>query len=311
MRILVTGGAGFIGSHIADAYAKAGHQVAVLDNLSTGRRENVPPDCAFHERDLLDEQRLAALFQELRPQLVSHHAAQVNVRRSWEEPAEDARINILGSLAILRHIVNWKVPKIIYSSSGGAVYGEPSKLPVAEDHPAHPLSNYGVSKFAIELYLRSFQSSAGLRAVVFRYPNVYGPRQHPAGEAGVVAVFATQLLQGERPRIFGDGTKTRDYVYVGDIVAANLRALDANCQGTFNLGWGKQVSDLEVFETVRAAVGSNLEPIFDQKRPGEIDHICLDAARAEKGLGWRPGVPFAEGVRRTVQDWKERLKVNE
>lgn len=307
MRILVTGGAGFIGSHVAQAYVKAGHEVAVVDNLSSGKRENLPPNCAFHEVDLLDESRLEALFKDFRPEVVSHHAAQVDVRLSWEEPIQDARINILGSLTLLRQMVKWGTNKIIYGSSGGAVYGEPVKLPVKEDDPVHPLSNYGVSKYAIELYIRSFQASADLRAVILRYPNVYGPRQDPAGEAGVVAVFSKLLLEGKRPRIFGDGAKTRDYVYVDDIVAANLRALDFECEGTFNLGWGKQVSDLEVFETVRGAAGVLVEPVFDQKRPGEIDHICLDATRARTILGWRPRVEFRQGVAQTVAFWRQKL----
>jgi len=307
MKILVTGGAGFIGSHVADAYLKAGHEVAVVDNLTTGKRETLPPSCTFQEIDLLDESRLEAFFKDFRPELVSHHAAQVDVRLSWEDPVSDARTNILGSLALLRQIVRWRTRKIIYSSSGGAVYGEPVNLPVKEDDAIHPLSNYGVSKYAIELYIRSFRASADLRAVVLRYPNVYGPRQDPAGEAGVVAIFSRQLLRGEQPRIFGDGAKTRDYVYVDDIVAANLRALEPDCEGTFNLGWGKQVSDLEVFNAVRAAVESRMEPIFDLKRPGEIDHICLDARRARAVLGWEPRIVFEEGVRRTVADWKRRL----
>lgn len=305
MRILVTGGAGFIGSHLAEAYLKAGHEVAVVDNLSTGKRHNLSPHWTFHESDLLDEPPLEALFKDFRPELVSHHAAQVNVRVSWEDPAEDARVNILGSLAVLRQMVKWGTPKMIYSSSGGAVYGEPTTLPVTEEDPIRPLSNYGVSKFAIELYIRSFQASADLSAVILRYPNVYGPRQDPAGEAGVVAIFSKLLLQGKRPRIFGDGRKTRDYVYVDDIVAANMRAHEPDCEGTFNLGWGKQVSDLEVFETVRGATGAQVEPVFDQKRPGEIDHICLDATRARATLGWQPVIPFEEGVRRTVQYWRD------
>ena len=306
MRILVTGGAGFIGSHVAEAYLKARHEVVVVDNLSNGSRENLSPGCSFCEIDLLDEEQLGTLFQEFQPQVVSHHAAQVNVRLSWERPVEDARINILGSLVLFRQMVNWGTPKIIFASSGGAVYGEPERLPVTEEDPIRPLSNYGVSKFAIELYLRSFKSTAGFSTVILRYPNVYGPRQTPAGEAGVVAVFTTQLLRGERPRIFGDGSKTRDYVYVDDIVAANLLALESQPEETFNLGWGKQVSDREVFETVCAAVGTRPQPIFDEKRPGEIDHICLDATHAKTKLGWQPRIDFREGVTRTVSFWQEK-----
>jgi len=307
MRILVTGGAGFIGSHVAEAYLKARHEVVVVDNLSTGRRENLHAGISFYETDLLNESRLEAIFQEFRPEVVNHHAAQVNVRLSWDSPAEDARVNILGSLAVLQQMVKWGTKKIIYSSSGGAVYGEPSSVPVSEDHPVRPLSNYGVSKYTVELYLRSFAASGDFSALVLRYPNVYGPRQDPSGEAGVVAIFATQMLRGEQPRIFGDGTKTRDYVYVDDIVAANLLALESQPEETFNLGWGEQVSDREVFETVCAAVGTRPQPIFDEKRPGEIDHICLDATRAKTKLVWQPRIDFREGVTRTVSFWKERL----
>lgn len=307
MRILVTGAAGFIGSHVTEAFAKAGHEVVAVDNLSNGRHENLDAELPLEKVDLRDEDTLARLFKSFRPEAICHHAAQVNVRLSWEDPLGDAQTNILGSLSLLRHSVRWQVKKFVYSSSGGAVYGEPNLLPVKEDHAIFPLSNYGVSKYATELYLQAFHTSAGLKYVVLRYPNVYGPRQDPAGEAGVVAIFATQFLRGNQPRIFGDGSKTRDYVYVSDIVEANLRALDWQGCGVFNLGWGREITDLEVFHTVRDVVGVSVEPIFDEKRPGEIDHICLDASRARKVLGWKPRVEFEEGVKRVVAYWKERL----
>ena len=310
MRILVTGTAGFIGSHVSEAYHKAGHEVLGLDDLSTGRRENLDPAVPFVAADLLDEDRLDAVFRDFRPEFINHHAAQVNVRHSWEKPSHDAQVNILGSLTLLRLMVKWKTGKIIYSSSGGAIYGEPERLPVHEDYHVRPLSNYGVSKYTVELYLHSFQASAGLHYVVLRYPNVYGPRQDPKGEAGVVAIFTKQLLQGERPLIFGDGSKTRDYVYVDDIVNANLLALESGREGTFNLGWGEEVTDLEVFEAVCTAIRSRVEPIFDLKRPGEIDHISLDATRAKTILGWQPRIEFREGVTRTGSYWKEKLGVN-
>lgn len=306
MRILVTGGAGFIGSHVAEAYARAGHDILVVDNLSTGKRENLPTAVPLEVADLQQADALERIFREFRPEVVSHHTAQVNVRASWEQPAEDARVNVLASLTLLQQMVKWETRRVIYSSSGGAIYGEPAHLPVSEDHPIRPLSNYGVSKYTVELYLNSFAATAGLETVILRYPNVYGPRQHPAGEAGVVAIFSAQLLRGERPRIFGDGSKTRDYVFVDDIAAANLLALRAPGNGVYNLGWGRQVTDLEVFEAVRDAIGVSVEPIFDRKRPGEIDRICLDASRARAALGWKPLIPFKEGVSRTVQYWKEK-----
>lgn len=304
MRILITGAAGFIGSHVAEAYAHAGHQVLGVDNLSSGRPQNLPPAIPLEQIDILDEPLVKSLFHRFRPEVISHHAAQVNVRQSSQDPLDDARTNILGGLVVLGQALTSHVKKIIYSSSGGAIYGEAKSMPVTEEHPALPLSNYGVSKYALELYLRSLCATSGPPCVILRYPNIYGPRQDPAGEAGVVSIFTTQLLRGEQPRIFGEGSKTRDYVYISDIVQANVLAMNYNASGVFNLGWGKEISDIEVFETVRAAVGSRIQPIYELKRPGEVDHICLDASRARRLLGWAPKVPFAEGVRNTVAYWR-------
>lgn len=308
LRILVTGAAGFIASHIAEAYQQAGHEVLGVDNLSRGRRGNLNPDVAFEKLDLTDEPALERVFRQFQPELVSHHAAQADVRLSREKPLEDARANVLASLALLHQARRWQAQKIIYSSSVG-VYGEPQVCPVTEDHPVRPLSNYTVSKYATELYLHSFHVNFGLPYVILRYPNVYGPRQNPDGEAGVVAIFTGQLLHGARPRIFGDGAKTRDYVYVDDIVDANLRALRYGPCGVFHLGWGKEITDLEVFEAVRAAAGVPREPLFVENRPGEIQRISLDATRARRRLGWKPRVEFPEGVRRVVAYWRERLPV--
>jgi UDP-glucose 4-epimerase len=309
MRILVTGAAGFIGSGVAQSYLAEGHEVIGIDNLITGKRENLPPKFPLFEFDLVEEQHVQQLLNEFRPEVISHHAAQVNVRRSWEDPLADARTNILGSLALIRSAVEIGTIRVfIYSSSGGAIYGEPEKQPVTEDHPARGLSNYGVSKYVTELYLAAYHANSGLRHIIFRYPNVYGPKQDPAGEAGVVAIFATQLLQGNRPVIFGDGSKTRDYVFIDDIVAANLLALRYDGSGVFNLGWGKEVSDFQVFQAVRDALGSTTEPVFDRKRPGEIEHIRLDSSRAREKLRWAPQVEFSKGVSRVVEFWKKELK---
>lgn len=308
MRILVTGAAGFIGSHVAEAYHAAGHDVVGIDDLSNGTPVNLPETVCLHEISILDSQKLERLFREFQPDVLSHHAAQVNLRLSWENPADDARTNILGSLELLHQAVKWKTKKIIYSSSGGAIYGNAPALPVSEECAPRPVSNYGISKYAVELYLHSFHEGSGLRYVIFRYPNVYGSRQEPRGEAGVVAIFTVCLLKGEQPRIFGAGNKTRDYVFITDIVDANLRALDFDGCGVFNLGWGQEISDLKVYHTVRNAVGCKLDPLFDKKRPGEIDRMCLDATRAKHLLGWEPRVRFPEGVQEVVAYWKHKLR---
>lgn len=308
MRILVTGAAGFIGSHIAHAYRNKGHEVAGVDNLSTGKREALSAEIPLSVFDISDDQQLRKLIRDFRPEVVSHHAAQVNVRRSQDDPIADLRSNILGSVTLFRIASEEvKLPKIIYSSSGGAIYGEPKRLPVKESLTPHPTSNYGVSKYTAELYLSAFQGNGVLRSIIFRYPNVFGPGQDPAGEAGVVAVFTTQLLRGVQPRIFGDGSKTRDYTYVEDIVDANLRALDFQGSDVFNLGCGKEITDLDVFKTVHAAVGRKTAPIFEEKRPGEVEHICLDTARVRKALRWKPRVSFREGVKHVVEYWRKRI----
>lgn len=301
MRVLVTGGAGFIGSHIVDTLAKEGHDVAVVDDLSMGKREQVHPSARFYRVDIRDRQALEEVFRAERPEVVNHHAAQADLRRSMIEPSFDASVNILGSLNLLELSLAHKVRKFINISSGGAVYGEPQRLPVDELHPIRPVSVYGVSKYAVEQYLRLFDGS-GLDYTILRYANVYGPRQNPAGEAGVVAIFSRQMLAGEHPTIFGDGTKTRDYVYVDDIVVANLLAMtEKRASGqSYNVGLGREVSDRQIFELVRGAVGATVEPILASKRPGEIDRICLDASLAKAELGWEPTISLEEGISRTV-----------
>ena len=308
MRILITGAAGFIGSHVAHACRKKGHDVAGVDNLSTGKREALSAEIPLSVFDISDDQALRKLIRDFRPEVISHHAAQVNVRRSQADPIADLRSNVLGSVQLFRIASEEvKLAKIIYSSSGGAIYGDPKRLPVKETETPHPTSNYGVSKYTAELYLSAFQGNGLLRTVIFRYPNVFGPGQDPAGEAGVVAVFTTQLLRGVQPRIFGDGSKTRDYTYIDDIVDANLRALEFQGHGVFNLGWGKQITDYQVFKTVHAAVGRKTAPIFEEKRPGEVDHICLDTTRVRKAMRWKPRVSFREGVKRVVEYWRKRI----
>jgi len=297
VKTLVTGGAGFIASHLVDRLIGEGHSVVVVDNLSAGRFENVNKSATFYKIDICNSTALELIFKKERPEVVNHHAAQVNVRKSVDTPMYDANVNILGSLNLCELSRKFQVKKFIYASTGGAVYGEPKRLPVKETCPVEPISQYGASKHTVEHYLYIFYKLYGLNFTVLRYPNVYGPRQSPHGEAGVIAIFSEQILKNKRPTIFGDGSKTRDYVYVGDIITANMTVLNNSGNGEiYNLGWGREITDYEVFETVRRALLSNIEPIFGQKRPGEIEHISLDSSKATKALGWKPKITFEEGV---------------
>jgi len=307
VKILVTGGAGFIGSHVSDRLLSLGHEVAIVDNLASGKRENLPPVAAFYESDIRD-QALHDVFRAELPQVVIHHAAHIDVTRSVREPDYDAQVNILGSLNLLECCREHGVGKIIYAGTGGALFGEPSYLPVDESHPIDPISPYGVSKHTVEHYLFAYKATHGLDFTVLRYPNVYGPRQDPHGEAGVVAIFALQLLSGQQPVIFGDGTKTRDYCYVSDIVDVNTIALNSPLSGVYNLGRGLEVTDLEVFEAVRAAVGSEAGPAFAPVRPGEVEHIALDASKAERELGWKWKVSLNEGVAKAVDFYRAQIE---
>ena len=310
MRILVTGGAGFIASHLSDRLVSLGQQVSIVDDLSTGKRENVPEAATFYEIDIRDE-ALDRVFEEESPDVVIHHAAHANVAESVRDPRYDADVNIGGSLNLLECCVRHGVERVVYASTGGALYGEACYLPADEAHPIDPVSPYGVSKHAVEQYLYSYRQNHGLGYVVLRYPNVYGPRQDPHGEAGVVAIFSLQLLSGEQPVIFGDGSKTRDYCYVTDIVDANILALNSPGGAVYNLGRGIEVTDLEVFQTVQEAVGSNATPRFVPVRPGEVEHIALDASKAERELGWRWKVDLIEGVAKAVEFYRtesERIR---
>lgn len=301
MKILVTGGAGFIGSNIVDRYIADGHQVAILDNLATGRRENINPAATFHQVDIRDWEGVLAVFEQEKPQIVSHHAAQMDVRKGVEDPAFDATTNIVGSIYLCEAALRHGVEKIIYASSGGACYGEPDVIPAPETAGIHPISQYGISKHTVEHYLWLYNYNDGLRYTVLRYANVYGPRQNPHGEAGVTAIFAGMMLRGETPRIFGQGNKTRDYVYITDVVEANVLALTAGDNDIFNIGTGIETTDQEVYDAMAAATGFDKPAIYAPARKGEIQRTALDCTKARQVLGWVPTVNFREGCRRAAE----------
>ena len=305
MKILVTGGAGFIGSHVVDRYRAAGHEVVVVDDLSTGSRDNLAPDVRLYPIDIRSHD-LAGVFAAERPEVVSHHAAQAAVRRSVEDPIFDADVNVLGSLNLLVCCRTSGVRRIVYASSGGAAYGDTDEVPTPESHPPRPASPYGVSKVTVERYLDCWQSLYGIRAVTLRYANVYGPRQNPHGEAGVVAIFCSRLLGGAPLIINGDGLQTRDYVYVEDVAEANLRALDRpDAAGTFNVGTGIETSVVDLFTRLRAVSGVAARAEHGPAKPGEQRRSVLDATRAHRHLDWVARVPLADGLARTL-DWFRR-----
>ena len=304
MRVLVTGGAGFIGSHIVDGLVQEGNEVAVVDDLYLGSAENLNPGARFHQVSITDFDRLETVFAQERPQIVNHHAAQTSVTRSMADPAFDAQVNIVGSLNVMQLCVKYGADKLVFASTC-AVYSEPVDLPMRESHPTAPQSAYGMAKLAVENYVLLYRSSYGLRSWVLRYGNVYGPRQRPGWENGVVAIFARQLLDGARPTIFGDGSKTRDYVFVMDVVRANLLATSADGNGdVLNVGRGIEVSDFEIFDLARNAVGSEVDPIYGDRRPGEADRVSLDSYKARELLGWVPTVAPEDGVRQTVEYYR-------
>lgn len=299
-RILITGGAGFIGSHLVKACVAAGYTVAVLDDFRTGRREYLPPGIQLYEVDICDAQAVQATLAEFHPQAVSHHAAQINVRQSVAAPGEDAGINIGGSLNLLEAILAaGGVEQLIFASTGGALYGDDAPRPTPEAEPPAPQSPYGIAKWTVEEYLRVLGALHGLPVTVLRYANVYGPRQIPEGEAGVVAIFCEALRAGRAPVIFGDGGQTRDYLYVEDVVAAHQAALAGGITGTFNLGTGAGTSVTELYALLCEASGSTIATEYGPARPGEIRDSALDASAARAALGWAPQVELAEGLRRT------------
>lgn len=300
MKILVTGGAGFIGSHIVDRYISLGHEVAVVDNLSTGREEFINPGAKFYKVDIRDS-KLNDIFKKERPDIVNHHAAQMNVSKSVSDPLYDAQVNILGSLNIIQNSIEYGVVKIIFASSGGAVYGEPRSLPVSETYIKKPTSPYGVSKLCVENYLFAMNTYSSIDYVILRYSNVYGPRQNPQGEAGVCAIFISRMLSGQPCILYGDGNPVRDYVFVQDIVDANILVQNKGSRGIYNLGTGIGTKVIEIYKLLEAIMKIDDKPEYKPLRNGEVEKIYLDCNKAKEELGWAPRIDIREGLEKTAE----------
>ncbi len=308
MKILVTGGAGFIGSHVADAYITAGHEVAVLDDLSTGREANVNPAASLHRVDIRDRAQVQNVVASFKPDLVNHHAAQSEVPKSVADPGYDALVNVVGGLNVLRACVDNSVGKVIFSSTGGALYGEPDVVPADEDHPLRPLSPYGTSKLAFEQYLGTFQRTFGLRYTVLRYANIYGARQDFHAEEGrVVAIFASRMIEGKSVTIDGDGNQSRDMLHVGDVAIANIAALDKGDGGTFHISTGVPVTINDLFRKLALLTEYKMQPRFGPPRTGDVYRIALDNTRAKEQLGWAPRISLEDGLQLTVEYFREQI----
>ncbi len=305
MKILVTGGAGFIGSHVVDAYIETGNEVVVVDDLSTGRQENVNSRAQFYAIDIRSAQ-LEEVFAKEKPDIVNHHAAKASVRESMVEPTLYADVNILGSLNLLELARKHAVQKLIYISTGGAVYGEPEYLPADEAHPILPLDPYGVSKASFEHYLPLYQAQHGISYTILRYANVYGPRQDPLGEAGVVAIFTGQMLSGEQAVINGSGEQERDFVYVGDVAKANLLTLTHGDGEVYNIGTGVGTSINEIFAKLKATTGYSRPEVHGPPKAGEVFKVYLNVDKAQRELGWQSVVGLEEGLRLTVEYFRTR-----
>ncbi len=305
MNILVTGGAGFIGSNLVDRFIQEGHKVAVIDNLSTGLESNLNKKARFYKVDIRSAV-IDRIFQKARPDVLCHYAAQIDVRKSTRDPIFDADVNIVGTLNLLDACVKHKAKKVIFASTGGAIYGEQDYFPADEKHPADPLSPYGVTKLTIEKYLHFYRETYGLDFVSLRYANIYGPRQNPFGEAGVVAIFAERLLAGKEAVINGDGTQTRDFVFVDDAVKSNLLALNYPESDIFNIGTGAETDINSIFRLLKKMTRSNQNEIHAPPKPGEQQRSVLDYSKAKRLLGWRPKYSLQEGMAKTVEFFGKR-----
>lgn len=300
-KILVTGGAGFIGSHIVDRYISIGHKVVVIDNLSTGFKKNINKKAKFYNIDINNIKAVKKIINKEKPHIINHHAAIAEVVKSLKNPIPTYKSNILGTINLLLAGGQIGIKRFIFSSTGGAIYGEPDKIPATEKTPAIPLSPYGFSKFIGEECIKFYARMYGFNYLIFRYPNVYGPRQNPHGEAGVVAIFSELIKNNKRPTIFGDGTKARDYVYVDDITKANIIALKNGKNEIINLGWGEKISDQIVFDAIANIINFKKKPIYAPCRTGEVYQIALSAEKAGKILNWKPTISFKEGIKKYIK----------
>jgi len=306
MKILVSGGAGFIGSQIVDAYLRERHELVVIDDLSRGKKKNLAKKAKFYQIDICDQKKLNQILEKEKPEIINHHAAQVELRKSISNPQLDVQINILGSINLLESAIKIQVKKFIFASTGGALYGEQKKFPADETHPIQPLSPYGIAKRAVELYLYYYHQVHNLEYVSLRYSNVYGPRQDPYGEAGVVAIFCEKLWGGALPKINGDGEQTRDFVYVQDVVEANVLALKQGVIGEFNIGTGKESSVNQIYKILSEIIGSKITPQYGPGKKGEQMRSALDPALAQKALGWKPKITLEQGLKLTAEFFKPK-----
>jgi UDP-glucose 4-epimerase len=308
MRILVTGGAGFIGSHTVDALVAIGaHEVSVLDDLSSGKRDQVNPAARLYHADLRNAEAILPILEREKPEVIYHLAAQMDVRRSVADPAFDAMVNLVGFLNLMEAARHNGLKRVVFASTGGAIYGEQERFPCDEEHPRRPVSPYGVAKLATEAYLFFYKVQYGIDYVALRYANVYGPRQDPHGEAGVVAIFSGRILEGKPSTIFGDGEQTRDYIFVGDVARANVAALAAKASDAFNIGTGIETSVNQLYQALTSAAGVKTPPSYAPARPGEQRRSVISPARAAQGLAWRPEVTLDDGLDRTFKFFKDRI----
>lgn len=307
MTILVTGGAGFIGSNLVDAFLEKGHRVVVVDNLYMGQMENLNPEAKFYLMDIRSPE-LAKVFELEKIDVICHQAAQMDVRKSVEDPLFDADVNVRGTLNLLQQAVKHGIQRVLFASTGGAVYGEQDYFPADEEHPTRPCSPYGITKLAVEKYLYYYHEVFGLEYTILRYANVYGPRQNPHGEAGVVAIFISRMLAGEQPIINGDGKQTRDFVYVGDVVRANLLALEKGVTDIFNVGTGIETDINTIFREINKLIGKNFPEKHGPEKEGEQRRSVISYEKARRVLGWEPQVSLQEGLRRTVEYFREQMK---